>query len=148
MTTRVLAGRYEIDSVLGRGGMAEVYLGTDRVLGRQVAVKVLEPQYARDASFVARFRREAQSAASLNHPNVVNVFDTGSDDGTHFIVMEYVQGKTLSQVIREDAPLLPERAAEIAQGVAQALAFAHKGGIIHRDVKPGNIMLTPTGDVK
>jgi eukaryotic-like serine/threonine-protein kinase len=147
MTTRVLGGRYEIDSVLGRGGMAEVYLGTDRVLGRRVAVKVLEPQFARDASFVARFRREAQSAAALNHPNVVNVFDTGSDDGTHFIVMEYVQGKTLSQII-QDAPLLPERAVEIAQSVAEALAFAHENGIIHRDVKPGNIMLTPNGDVK
>src|ERR671936_2687031 len=124
MTTRVLAGRYEIDRVLGRGGMAEVYLGTDRVLGRQVAVKVLESQFARDASFVARFRREAQSAAALNHPNVVNVFDTGSDDGTHFIVMEYVQGKTLSQLLQEDSSLMPERAVEIAQGVAQALAFA------------------------
>src|SRR5204863_3181074 len=145
---RLLAGRYEIQRLLGHGGMAEVYLGTDRVLGRQVAVKVLGPQFARDATFVARFRREAQAAAALNHPNVVSVYDTGSDDGTHFIVMEYVRGKTLSDVIREDAPLLPERAAEIAQGVAQALAFAHKGGIIHRDVKPGNIMLTPTGDVK
>jgi serine/threonine-protein kinase len=147
MTTRVLAGRYEIDRVLGRGGMAEVYLGTDRVLGRQVAVKVLGPQFSRDASFVTRFRREAQSAAALNHPNVVNVFDTGSDDGTHFIVMEYVQGKTLSQVIKE-GPLLPDRAVEIAQAVAEALAFAHENGIVHRDVKPGNIMLTPAGDVK
>src|ERR671930_1012064 len=135
MTTRVLAGRYEIDRVLGRGGMAEVYLGTDRVLGRQVAVKVLESQFARDASFVARFRREAQSAAALSHPNVVNVFDTGSDDGTHFIVMEYVPGRTLSQVIREDAPLLPERAVEIAAAVASGLAFAHGAGIVHRDIK-------------
>ena len=108
---RVLAGRYEIDSVIGHGGMARVFLGTDRVLGRRVAVKVLSSQFARDESFVARFRREAQSAASLNHPNVVSVFDTGSDNGTHFIVMEYVQGKTLSQIIKEEAPLLPERAA-------------------------------------
>jgi beta-lactam-binding protein with PASTA domain/predicted Ser/Thr protein kinase len=145
---KVLAGRYELDGVLGHGGMAEVFLGTDRVLGRRIAIKVLSDRFARDGSFVARFRREAQSAAALNHPNVVSVFDTGSDDGTHFIVMEYVRGKTLSEVIRADAPLMPERAAEIAQGVAQALAFAHRGGIIHRDVKPGNIMLTPTGDVK
>src|SRR5437867_6067839 len=145
---KVLAGRYELDRVLGHGGMAEVYLGTDRVLGRPVAVKILADRFARDGSFVARFRREAQSAAALNHPNVVSVFDTGSDDGTHYIVMEYVKGKTLSQVIREDAPLLPERAVEITQGVAQALAFAHRAGIIHRDVKPGNIMLTPHGDVK
>ncbi|HXF57219.1 MAG TPA: Stk1 family PASTA domain-containing Ser/Thr kinase [Actinomycetota bacterium] len=145
---RVLAGRYELDSLLGRGGMAEVYLGTDRVLGRRVAVKVLSPEFARDSSFVARFRREAQSAAALNHPNVVSVFDTGSDDGTHFIVMEYVEGRTLAQVIREDAPLLPERAVEIASAVAMALAVAHEHGIVHRDVKPGNIMLTRAGDVK
>ncbi|TMK98775.1 MAG: serine/threonine protein kinase, partial [Actinobacteria bacterium] len=128
--------------------MAQVYLGTDRVLGRNVAVKVLGPEFARDDSFVTRFRREAQAAAALTHPNVVGVFDTGSDDGTHFIVMEYVQGKTLAQVITEDAPLLPERAAEIAEAASTGLAFAHKQGIIHRDVKPGNIMLTPAGDVK
>src|SRR5438093_6667273 len=145
---KVLSDRYELGGVLGRGGMAEVYVGTDRVLGRRVAVKILADRFARDSSFVARFRREAQSAAALNHPNVVSVFDTGSDDGTHFIVMEYVKGKTLSQVIREDAPLMPERAAEITQGVAQALAFAHRAGIIHRDVKPGNIMLTANGSVK
>ncbi|HYT80667.1 MAG TPA: protein kinase, partial [Actinomycetota bacterium] len=145
---KVLGGRYEIDSMLGRGGMAEVYLGTDRVLGRQIAVKVLGSQFSKDNSFVTRFRREAQSAAALNHPNVVSVFDTGSDDGTHFIVMEYIKGKTLSQVIREDGPLMPERAVEITLAVAEALAFAHRHGIIHRDVKPGNIMLTPSGDVK
>ncbi len=145
---RVLADRYEVDSVLGQGGMAEVYLGRDRVLGRPVAIKVLAPQFVRDQSFVVRFRREAQAAAALNHPNVVSVFDTGSDDGTHFIVMEYIQGRTLAQVLREDGPILPERAAEIAESVAEALAFAHDAGIIHRDIKPGNIMLTPTGDVK
>ncbi|HEX2266978.1 MAG TPA: Stk1 family PASTA domain-containing Ser/Thr kinase, partial [Actinomycetota bacterium] len=146
--TKVLGGRYEISSALGHGGMAEVYLGTDRVLGRQVAVKILGGHFADDESFVARFRREAQSAAALNHPNVVSVFDTGSDDGTHFIVMEYVQGRTLADVIKDDAPLLPERAVEITESAAAALGFAHREGIVHRDVKPGNIMLTPTGDVK
>src|SRR5437773_8886411 len=99
----VLAGRYEIEWLIGHGGMAQVYLGTDRVLGRRVAVKVLGAEFARDDSFVTRFRREAQAAAALTHPNVVGVYDTGSDDGTHFIVMEYVQGKTLAQVISEDA---------------------------------------------
>jgi len=145
---RVLSDRYELGGVLGRGGMAEVYVGTDRVLGRRIAVKILADRFARDSSFVARFRREAQSAAALNHPNVVNVFDTGSDDGTHFIVMEYVQGKTLSEILRDGSALMPERAVEITEGVAEALAFAHRAGIVHRDVKPGNIMLTPTGDVK
>jgi eukaryotic-like serine/threonine-protein kinase len=146
--TRVLAGRYEIDSIVGRGGMAQVYLGTDRVLGRRVAVKVLGRQFAQDGSFVARFRREAQNAAALNHPHVVSVFDTGSDDGIHYIVMEYVEGRTLAQLIKESGPLLPERAVEIAQAVAEALDFAHRAGIVHRDVKPGNIMITPKGDVK
>ncbi len=145
---RLLGGRYEIDSELGHGGMAEVYLGTDQVLGRQIAVKILSSQYSRDDSFVARFRREAQTAAALNHPNVVSVFDTGSDDGTHYIVLEYIQGKTLGQVIKEDGRLMPERAVEIGESVASGLAFAHRNGIVHRDVKPGNIMLTPTGDVK
>jgi len=130
---KVLSGRYELGSVLGRGGMAEVYVGTDRVLGRRIAVKILSDRFARDNSFVTRFRREAQSAAALNHPNVVSVFDTGSDDGTHFIVMEYVQGKTLSQMLRDGAPLMPERAVEIARGVADALSFAHRAGIVHRE---------------
>src|SRR5690242_12951975 len=137
----VLAGRYEIDSIVGSGGMADVYLARDQVLDRPVAVKLLGPQFSRDASFVARFRREAQAAAALNHPNVVSVFDTGTDDGTHYIVMEYIQGKTLAQVLREDGAILPERAAEISLAVAEGLAFAHDAGIIHRDIKPGNIML-------
>src|SRR2546427_11588831 len=120
----VLASRYALDGLLGHGGMADVYHGTDQVLGRQVAVKVLGPQFARDQSFVARFRREAQAAAALNHPNLVSVFDTGSDDGTHYIVMEYVPGTTLAQVIKQDSPLSPERTADISLAVARALAFA------------------------
>jgi beta-lactam-binding protein with PASTA domain/tRNA A-37 threonylcarbamoyl transferase component Bud32 len=146
--TRVLADRYEIDSVLGEGGMAKVFRGTDRVLGRTVAVKVLAPQFAKDQQFVARFRREAQAAAALNHPNVVSVYDTGSDDSIHWIVMEYVDGRTLKDVIRQEGPLLPERAVEIAQAVCLALTTAHQKDLVHRDIKPGNIMLTPAGEIK
>src|SRR5262249_31786676 len=123
--TRVLAGRYELESVLGQGGMADVYLGVDRVLNRRVAVKVLHDRFARDGSFVTRFRREAQAAAALNHPNVVQVYDTGSDGDTWFIVMEYVPGPTLARVIQREAPLEPARAARIALDVARALAVAH-----------------------
>jgi eukaryotic-like serine/threonine-protein kinase len=144
----VLASRYELDGLLGHGGMADVYHGIDQVLGRQVAVKVLGPQFARDQSFVARFRREAQAAAALNHPNLVSVFDTGSDDGTHYIVMEYVAGTTLAKVIRDEGPLPADRAAAIALAVARALAFAHRAGLVHRDVKPANIMLSGDGTVK
>ena len=144
----VVAERYEIDSVLGEGGMAKVFRGTDRVLGRTVAVKVLASKYAQDDSSVARFRREAQSAAALNHPNVVSVFDTGSDDGVHWIVMEFVEGRTLKDVIEEDGSLQPDRALQIAREVALALASAHENGLVHRDVKPGNIMITPSGETK
>jgi beta-lactam-binding protein with PASTA domain/tRNA A-37 threonylcarbamoyl transferase component Bud32 len=146
--TRVLAGRYEIDSVLGEGGMAKVFRGTDKVLGRTVAVKVLAPQFAKDHQFVTRFRREAQAAAGLNHPNVVSVYDTGSEDGIHWIVMEFVDGRTLKTVVREEGPLLPERAVEIAQAICLALSTAHEKGLVHRDIKPGNIMLTPSGETK
>jgi eukaryotic-like serine/threonine-protein kinase len=145
---RVLSGRYELSDLLGSGGMAEVFLGRDRVLGRTIAAKILHNHFAGDPQFIARFRREAQSAAALNHPNIVSVYDTGSDDGTHYIVMEYIEGRTLRDVIREEGPLLPERAAEIAGDVCAALAFAHSHGIVHRDVKPANIMLTKNGELK
>ncbi|MGH2725646.1 MAG: Stk1 family PASTA domain-containing Ser/Thr kinase, partial [Actinomycetota bacterium] len=128
--------------------MAEVYLGRDRVLGRTIAVKILLAQFAGDPHFIARFRREAQSAAALNHPHIVGVYDTGSDDGTHYIVMEYIEGRTLRDANREEGPLLPERAAELAGDVCAALAFAHSHGIVHRDVKPANIMITKNGEVK
>jgi len=144
----VLSDRYELSDQLGAGGMAEVFLGRDRVLGRTVAVKTLHRQYATDPSFIERFRREAQSAAALNHPHVVGVYDTGSDDGTYYIVMEYVEGNTLRDQIRAEGPLLPERAAEIAAEVCEGLDYAHSRGIIHRDVKPANIMITPNGGVK
>ena len=145
---RVLAGRYEIESLLGQGGMARVFRGTDRVLGRTVAIKVLSPQFAGDEQFVARFRREAQAAAALNHPNIVSVYDTGDQGDVHFIVMEYVEGRTLRDVIRNEGPLLPERGTEIAEAVARAVSSAHQAGLVHRDIKPGNIMLTRDGEVK
>jgi eukaryotic-like serine/threonine-protein kinase len=145
---RQLGGRYRVERSIGHGGMAQVYEGTDTVLGRTVAIKVLAPQYARDDAFVQRFRREAQAAAKLNHPGVVGVYDTGSDENVHYIVMEYVAGRTLADVLQDEGRLQPERAAEIARAVAQGLAFAHQAGIIHRDIKPANIMLTPTGEVK
>jgi eukaryotic-like serine/threonine-protein kinase len=145
---RVLNGRYEVESRLGEGGMAKVFAGTDRLLGRKVAVKVLSSQYAQDKTFVERFRREAQAAAGLNHPNVVSVFDTGSDDGVHYIVMEHVEGRTLAHIIGEEGALRPARAVEIAVDVCRALSSAHEKGMVHRDVKPGNILLTPDGGVK
>ena len=145
---RVLGNRYEIQQVLGEGGMAKVFLGTDRVLSRTVAVKVLAPQYAEDQQFVARFRREAQAAAALNHPNIVSVFDTGSNGNVHYIVMEYVEGKTLQETLREESRLTPERSIEIGEAVARALSAAHAKGLVHRDIKPGNIMITREGQVK
>ena len=148
MPKNILSDRYEVGERLGAGGMAEVFLGRDTVLGRTVAIKMLHPQHAGDPHFIDRFRREAQHAAALNHPNVVSVYDTGNDDDTHFIVMEYIQGRTLRDVIRAEGPLLPERVAEIAADVCSGLAFAHGHLIVHRDVKPANIMLTDAGAVK
>jgi hypothetical protein len=148
MGPRILAGRYEVGHLLGAGGMARVYEGQDRLLARRVAIKVLLSQYAHDPGFLARFRREAQAAASLSHPNIVAVFDTGSQDDTWFIVMEYVAGRTLRDVIIAEGPVHPARAAEICADVASALAGAHARGVVHRDVKPGNVMLTTDGKVK
>jgi beta-lactam-binding protein with PASTA domain/predicted Ser/Thr protein kinase len=128
--------------------MAKVFLGTDTVLGRTVAVKVLAPQFADDDGFVQRFRREAQAAASIGHPHIVSVFDTGSDDGVHYIVMEYVEGRTLAEFLAGGGRILPDRAIDIAMDVCQALEAAHARGVIHRDIKPGNIMLNPRGEVK
>ena len=141
-------GRYEVIERAGAGGMAEVYRARDELLGREVAVKVLSERFSRDRAFVERFRREAQAVANLNHPNIVSLFDFGSDDSTYYIVMEYIDGRALEDIVRDDGPLLPERAAEIAGDVARALQRAHKAGLIHRDIKPSNIMLTSSGEVK
>jgi eukaryotic-like serine/threonine-protein kinase len=155
-TARRLGDRYELGETLGRGGMAEVFEGQDLRLNRRVAVKVLRPDLARDPAFQSRFRREAQSAASLNDPNIVAVYDTGEDmldgAGQHamvpYIVMEYVDGHTLRELMSSGRRLLPERSLEIMSSVLSALDYSHAHGIIHRDIKPGNVMLTRTGDVK
>lgn len=151
---RVLGGRYKLDGVIGRGGMAQVFRAQDTRLGRPVAVKELRSDLASDPTFQARFRREAQSAAGLNHPNIVSVYDTGESIdpstglGVPWIVMELVEGHTLRQLLREGRKILPERALELIQGVLDALSYSHRAGIVHRDIKPANVMLTPTGQVK
>lgn len=148
MIDTVLAGRYRIQSQLGEGGMAVVYKAMDVVLHRIVAIKVLRPQYAGDDEFVERFRREAQAAASLSHPNVVNIFDVGEADDVHYIVLEYVQGQNLKEIVRKEGRLEPRRAARIGAAVARALQAAHERQIVHRDIKPHNILITPEGRVK
>jgi len=139
---RVLSERYRIVRHLARGGMAEVYLARDQLLDRPVAVKLLFPELAQDANFVERFRREARAAAGLNHHNIVSVYDFGEDEGSYFIVMEYVEGVTLRDIIRTEAPLELPRIVEIGSEVAAALAIAHANGIVHRDVKPGNVLIS------
>jgi eukaryotic-like serine/threonine-protein kinase len=149
---RLLGGRYELGGVVGRGGMAEVYRARDVRLGRGVAVKTLRGDLAGDHVFQARFRREAQSAASLNHPSIIAVYDTGEDAGGEvrvpYIVMEYVDGRTLGDLLGDGRRLLPERAAGIVDGVLRALDYSHRNGIVHRDIKPSNVMLTGSDDVK
>ncbi len=147
-TPRIYSGRYELTHLIARGGMAQVYRAMDRQLERPVALKVLFPELSVDRTFVERFRREAQAAANLSHPNIVPVFDWGEDEGSYFIVMEYVEGRPLSAVLRDPQRIPPRQIATIGAGVAAALAFAHRHGVVHRDVKPGNVLITPEGDVK
>jgi serine/threonine-protein kinase len=146
--TRVFANRYELGEAIGQGGMADVFLAHDRLLDRRVAVKVLLPQFATDPVNVERFRREAQAAAGLNHPHIVAVYDWGEEDDTSFIVMEYVPGQTLREILQAHERLGPTDAARIAAEIADALSFAHAHGVVHRDVKPGNVLITPQGQVK
>jgi eukaryotic-like serine/threonine-protein kinase len=144
----VLNDRYEIQNRIGRGGMADVFLARDVLLDRPVAIKVLFPEYATDPNFVERFRREAQSAANLNHPNIVSVYDWGKYSNTYFMAMEYVQGRTLADILRANGHVSSVQAAEIASEVSAALSFAHRNGVVHRDIKPANILIGTAGAVK
>ena len=146
--TAIINDRYELSKRIGRGGMADVFLGRDRLLDRQVAIKVLFPEFAVDPNFVERFRREAQAAANLSHPNIVNVYDWGRHSGTYFIAMEYVHGRTLADILRTNGRVTAKQAAEIASEVAAALNFAHEAGLVHRDIKPANILIGSNGQVK
>src|SRR5215216_5612333 len=144
----VIDGRYRVLSRLGSGGMADVYCAEDEQLGRQVAVKLLYRRFAEDEEFVERFRREASSAAGLQHPNIVGVFDRGEWDGTYYIAMEYLQGHTLKQLVREHGAMPPDLAVDITIQVLRAAKFAHKRGVVHRDIKPHNVILDDEGRAK
>src|SRR6188508_2766565 len=141
MSATLISDRYQLGDRLGSGGMSSVYQATDRVLERTVAVKVLAEHLSDDEKFVARFRREALAVAKLVHPNIVQVYDTGVDAGRHFIVMKYVEGKSGAQLLQRDGAMRPGTAVEIAAQACTGLDYAHKQGIIHRDVKPGNLMV-------
>ena len=144
----LLNDRYEMQQRIGRGGMADVYLARDILLDRLVAIKVLFPEFATDPAFVERFRREAQSAANLNHPNIVGVYDWGRSNNTYFMAMEYVPGRTLADALRDIGQISAMKAAEVGIEVAAALAFAHRNNVVHRDIKPGNILIGSSGQLK
>jgi beta-lactam-binding protein with PASTA domain/tRNA A-37 threonylcarbamoyl transferase component Bud32 len=148
VSVRVLGGRYRLGEQIGSGGMAKVYRAEDSRLDRPVAVKILSAQFSSDPSFVDRFRREAQTAAKLSHPNIVGVYDNGSEDDTHYIVMEFVEGRTLDEFLAGGGRLSPTKAVEVVEAICDALQYAHERGVVHRDVKPGNVMVTREGQVK
>ena len=146
--SKILGTRYQLGEMIGTGGMADVYIGQDLRLSRKVAIKILRSDLAKDPSFIARFRKEALAAAGLNHPGIVAVYDSGEEEGNSYIVMELVNGQTLRELIHSGDPISLDHSLEIISGVLAALAYSHANGIIHRDIKPGNIMLTDDGDVK
>ncbi len=150
MIGRLISGRYRLIAPLGEGGMATIWRAVDEQLDREVAVKILRPQFSSDPGFAARFKQEARSAGGLSHPNIVSVYDYGTDgaDGEQYIVMELVDGRDLSTILRDRGSLSVDDSVRIAIGVASALEVAHRKGIVHRDVKPGNILITDGGDVK
>jgi eukaryotic-like serine/threonine-protein kinase len=148
MTGEVVAGRYELEQLVGSGGMSSVYCALDRLLERKVALKILHPHYGDDEEYVERFRREARAVAQLSHPNIVTVIDRGEDDGQQYIVFEYIDGESLKQLVDRNGPLPARRAIELTLQVADALAFAHQAGLVHRDVKPQNVLVTEDGEAK
>ena len=147
-TKNMIAGRYEVVQHIGQGGMADVFLAVDTILNRQVAVKILRADLSTDTVSILRFEREAQAATALSHPNIVEIYDVGDYKGHHYIVMEYVPGKTLKQIIRERGPLMNEEAVDIMKQLTSAISEAHKRGIIHRDIKPQNIIVKSDGSIK
>jgi serine/threonine-protein kinase len=148
MIGKVLDNRYELVEFLGKGGMALVYRAVDKRTGHSVAVKILKPEYSQDAEFCGRFEREAMAASKMTHHNIVNLLDVGQDDNLRYLVMEYVRGRTLKDVIKQKGPLPPVMAAQIAIRILSALQHAHKNGIIHRDIKPQNILVHSEGMIK
>src|SRR2546427_2555515 len=148
MVGEVLSDRYELEELVGAGGMSSVFRAHDRLLDRKVALKVLHQEYTDDDQYVERFRREARTAASLSHPNIVTVIDRGEHEGRQFIVFEYIDGQNLKEVVRQEAPLPVREALELGIQVGRALAFAHQQGLVHRDVKPQNVLLNGDGRAK
>jgi len=148
MIGKILGNRYEVGERIGDGGTAFVYKAQDTLLNRNVTIKVLRPEYVSDKDFVRRFRREAQAAASLSHPNIVSIYDVGCEDSIHYIIMEYIQGRSLKELVEESGRLTVKMAVDYTCQIANALSHAHRHGIVHRDVKPHNILITEDGRVK